>query len=102
MKAQPALRGQRKVLAKTTAIPFDRAHEARPSGTGKSHLVEALAHAAIEKDLRVACFTLETSTAAIDRAKADRSVARTCRSDLIVVDLSGGLSHPSVTSASVV
>ena len=29
------------------------------SGTGKSHLVEALAHAAIEKDLRVAWFTLE-------------------------------------------
>ena len=86
MKAQPALRGQRKVRAKTTAVPIDRAHEARPSGTGKSHLVEALAHAAIEKDLRVAWFTLETPTAAIARAKADGSVARTCRSDLIVVD----------------
>ena len=63
---------------------------AGPSGTGKSHLVEALAHAAIEKDLRVAWFTLETLTAAIGRAKADGSVARTvtriCRSDLIVVD----------------
>ena len=60
------------------------------SGTGKSHLVEALAHAAIEKDLRVAWFTLETLTAAIGKAKADGSVARTvtriCRSDLIVVD----------------
>ncbi|HEY1324446.1 MAG TPA: hypothetical protein VGF32_29575 [Streptosporangiaceae bacterium] len=41
------------------------------SGTGKSHLVEALAHAAIEKDLRVAWLTLETLTAAIGRAKAD-------------------------------
>jgi DNA replication protein DnaC len=64
---------------------------AGPSGTGKSHLVEALAHAAIEKDLRVAWFTLETLTAAIGRAKADGSVARTvtriCRCDLIVVDL---------------
>ena len=63
---------------------------AGPSGTGKSHLVEALAHAAIEKDLRVAWFTLETLTAAIGRAKADGSIARTvtriCRSDLIVVD----------------
>ena len=63
---------------------------AGPSGTGKSHLAEALAHAAIEKDLRVAWFTLETLTAAIGRAKADGSVARTvariCRSDLIVVD----------------
>ena len=63
---------------------------AGPSGTGKSHLVEALAHAAIEKDLRVAWFTLETLTAAIGKAKADASVARTvtriCRADLIVVD----------------
>lgn len=63
---------------------------AGPSGTGKSHLAEALAHAAIEKDLRVAWFTLETLTATIGRAKADASVARTvtriCRSDLIVVD----------------
>src|SRR5512146_3184097 len=64
---------------------------AGPSGTGKSHLVEALAHAAIEKDLRVAWFTLETLTAAIGRAKADGSVARTvtriCRSDLVVDDI---------------
>ena len=63
---------------------------AGPSGTGKSHFVEALAHAAIENDLRVAWFTLETLTAAIGRAKADGSIARTvariCRSDLIVVD----------------
>ena len=63
---------------------------AGPSGTGKSHFVEALAHTAIEADLRVAWFTLETLTAAIGRAKADGSVARTvariCRADLIVVD----------------
>jgi DNA replication protein DnaC len=63
---------------------------AGPSGTGKSHFVEALAHTAIEADLRVAWFTLETLAATIDRAKADGSVARTvariCRVDLIVVD----------------
>ena len=63
---------------------------AGPSGTGKSHFVEALAHNAIEADLRVAWFTLETLTATIGRAKADGSVARTvariCRSDLVVVD----------------
>ncbi len=63
---------------------------AGPSGTGKSHFAEAVAHAAIEKDLRVAWFTLESLTAAIGKAKADGSVARTvariCRSDLIVVD----------------
>jgi DNA replication protein DnaC len=62
-----------------------------PSGTGKSHFVEALAHTAIDADLRVAWFTLETLTTTIGRAKADgstaRTVARICRSDLIVVDL---------------
>ena len=63
---------------------------AGPSGTGKSHLVEGLAHAAIEQDLRVAWFTLESLTATIGRAKVDgtiaRTVARICRCDLIVVD----------------
>jgi DNA replication protein DnaC len=63
---------------------------AGPSGTGKSHFVEALAHNAIEADLRIAWFTLETLTTAVGRAKADGSVARTvariCRCDLIVVD----------------
>ncbi len=61
-----------------------------PSGTGKSHFVEALAHAAIEQDLRVAWFTLESLTATIGKAKVDgttaRTVARICRCDLIVVD----------------
>ena len=63
---------------------------AGPSGTGKSHFVEALAHAAIETDLRVAWFTLETLTTAIGKAKVDGTVARTvsriCGCDLIVVD----------------
>jgi DNA replication protein DnaC len=63
---------------------------AGPSGTGKSHFVEALAHAAIEADLRVAWFTLESLTATIGKAKIDATVARTitkiCRCDLIVVD----------------
>jgi DNA replication protein DnaC len=63
---------------------------AGPSGTGKSHFVEALAQQAIEADLRVAWFTLETLTATIGRAKTDGSTARTitriCRSDLIVID----------------
>lgn len=63
---------------------------AGPSGTGKSHFVEALAHAAIEADLRVAWFTLESLTTTIGKAKVDGTVARTlarvCRCDLIVVD----------------
>lgn len=36
---------------------------AGPSGSGKSHFVEGLSHAAIEQDLRVAWFTLESLTA---------------------------------------
>jgi DNA replication protein DnaC len=61
-----------------------------PSGTGKSHFVEALAHAVIEAGMRVSWFTLESLTATIGRAKVDASVsrvvARICRSELIVVD----------------
>lgn len=63
---------------------------AGPSGTGKSHFVEALAHAAIENDMRVAWFTLESLTVAVGKAKVDGTVARTiskiCGRDLIVVD----------------
>jgi DNA replication protein DnaC len=63
---------------------------AGPSGTGKSHFVEALAHAVIDAGMRVAWFSLESLTIAVGRAKIDASVgrviARICRSDLIVVD----------------
>jgi DNA replication protein DnaC len=63
---------------------------AGPSGTGKSHFVEALAHAVIEADMRVAWFTLESLTAAVGKAKVDGTVARAiskiCGCDLIVVD----------------
>jgi DNA replication protein DnaC len=59
---------------------------AGPSGTGKSHFVEALAHSAIEQDLRVVWFTLESLTAAVGKSKVDgtvaRTVARICRCDL--------------------
>jgi DNA replication protein DnaC len=64
---------------------------AGPSGTGKTHFVEAIAHAAINQGMRVSWFTLETLTAAIGRAVVDGSVARTVqritRADLIVIDL---------------
>jgi DNA replication protein DnaC len=63
---------------------------AGPSGTGKSHFVEALGHTAIDNGMRVAWFTLETLGHTIARAKVDATVAkvvnRICRSDLIVVD----------------
>ncbi len=68
---------------------------AGPSGTGKSHFVEALAHAVIDAGMRVAWFSLETLTIAVGRAKVDASVARViariCRCDLIVVDDIGQL-----------
>jgi len=61
-----------------------------PSGTGKTHVCEALGAAVIEKGMRVAWFTLESLTAAIGRAKVDASVqrvvARICRADFIVID----------------
>jgi DNA replication protein DnaC len=63
---------------------------AGPSGTGKSHFVEALAHEVIESGMRVSWFSLESLTQVIQRAKVDASVprvvARICRADLIVVD----------------
>jgi DNA replication protein DnaC len=63
---------------------------AGPSGTGKSHFAEALAHKAIDTGLRVAWFTLESLTATIGRAAVDGTVAKTIakitRCELIVVD----------------
>jgi DNA replication protein DnaC len=63
---------------------------AGPSGTGKSHFVEALAHSVIDAGMRVSWFTLESLTVTIGRAKVDASVAkvvaRICRSELVVVD----------------
>ena len=49
---------------------------AGPSGTGKSHFVEALAHAVIDAGMRVSWFTLETLTIALGRAKVDASIAK--------------------------
>jgi DNA replication protein DnaC len=63
---------------------------AGPSGTGKSHFVEALAHAVIDAGMRVSWFTLETLAVTVNRAKVDASTARVvdriCRSELIVID----------------
>jgi DNA replication protein DnaC len=63
---------------------------AGPSGTGKSHLAEALAHKAIDAGLRVAWLTLESLTATIGRAAVDGTVAKTIakitRCELIVID----------------
>lgn len=61
-----------------------------PSGTGKSHFAEAICHAAIDVDLRMSWFTLESLTTTVARSKVDattaRVVARICYAELIVVD----------------
>jgi len=63
---------------------------AGPSGTGKTHFVEALAHKVIDAGMRVSWFTLESLTAAIGRASVDGSVTKTItkitRAELIVID----------------
>jgi DNA replication protein DnaC len=66
-----------------------------PSGTGKSHFCEAIAHAVIDAGMRVSWFSLESLTDALARAKVDASIAkvvsRICRAELIVVDDIGRL-----------
>ena len=61
-----------------------------PSGTGKSHFIEALAHQAIDQGKTVAFHTLETLAALIGRHRPDQSIAkaisRLIRADLIVID----------------
>ena len=63
---------------------------AGPSGTGKSHFAEALAHKAIDAGMRVAWFTLESLTATIGRAAVDgtttKAIAKITRCDLITID----------------
>ena len=61
-----------------------------PSGTGKTHFVEALAHQIIDAGMRVSWFTLESLTNAVGRAAADGSISKTIakitRAELVVVD----------------
>ena len=61
-----------------------------PSGTGKSHFLEALGQLAIEQGFRVSWFTLEDLGVLVRRHRPDESVARAieriCRAHLIVVD----------------
>lgn len=63
---------------------------AGPSGTGKTHFVEAIAHAVIDAGMRVSWFTLESLTTAIGRAAVDgtitKAVQRITRADLVVID----------------
>jgi DNA replication protein DnaC len=61
-----------------------------PSGTGKSHFIEALGHLAIDKGKTVSWHTLETLAALFRRHRADDSVSKAIskliRADLILID----------------
>jgi len=61
-----------------------------PSGTGKSHFIEALGHLAIDKGRTVAWHTLESLAAVFRRHRADDSISKAIskliRSDLILID----------------
>jgi DNA replication protein DnaC len=61
-----------------------------PSGTGKSFLLEALGHTAIEAGHHVSWFSLEDLGALLHRHRADDSVGRAIkkimRADLLIID----------------
>ena len=61
-----------------------------PSGTGKSHLLEALGHAAVDDGAHVSWPSLEALGAVIRRHRADdtmgRAIKRVMRADLICID----------------
>jgi DNA replication protein DnaC len=61
-----------------------------PSGTGKSHFLEALGHAAIDRGAHVSWFSLENLGALVRRHRADdttgRAIKRIMRADVIVID----------------
>jgi DNA replication protein DnaC len=61
-----------------------------PSGTGKSHFIEALGHLAIDRGKTVAWHTPETLAALIHRHRADdsvqRAIAKLIRADLVGID----------------
>jgi DNA replication protein DnaC len=70
-----------------------------PSGTGKSHLLEALGNTAIDDGLTVAWFTIESLGRLVTRHRADDSVAkavhRILKADLVVIDDIGLLPVPA-------
>jgi DNA replication protein DnaC len=61
-----------------------------PSGTGKSHFVEALGHVAIDKGKTVTRHTLETLAQLLHRHRADdsvnKAVGKLIRADLVIID----------------
>jgi len=70
-----------------------------PSGTGKSHLLEALGHTAIDDGHTVAWFTIEGLGRLVARHRADDTVSkaidRAIKADLVVIDDIGLLPVPA-------
>jgi DNA replication protein DnaC len=73
-----------------------------PSGTGKSHLLEALGHAAIDHGAHVQWFSLETLGTLMHRHRADdtmnRAIRKIMRADLVCIDDIGLLPVTSDTA----
>ncbi len=61
-----------------------------PAGTGKTFLLEALGHTAVEAGLHVAWFTLESLGVLVRRHRADdtvtKAINRILRADLVIID----------------
>ncbi len=61
-----------------------------PSGTGKTHLIEALGHAAVDNGAHVSWFSLEALGALLRRHRADdttgKAIRKIMRADLICID----------------
>jgi len=70
-----------------------------PSGTGKSHLLEALGHTAIDNGRTVAWFTIEGLGRLVARHRTDGTVSkaidRAIKADLVVIDDIGLLPVPA-------
>lgn len=81
-------------LSYLTSLEWVRAHEnlclVGPAGTGKSHLLVALGHAAVDAGHKVRYFTAAELVEALYRGYADNSVGRLIeqivRADLVLID----------------
>lgn len=73
-----------------------------PSGTGKSHFLEALGHAAVDNGAHVLWFSLEQLGNVVRRHRADDTTGRALRkilhADLILIDDIGLLPVPADTA----
>jgi DNA replication protein DnaC len=76
-----------------------------PVGVGKTHLATALGHIAVRRRRTVAMARADKLFKRLTAARLDNTLdyeyRRLTTVELLIIDLSGVLSHPSVTSVSV-